>query len=370
VEVSGEELLDRIRGGWVGMLIGGIEGLKHEFKYNERPRESLPDFPLLPEGARSDDDNDFELTHLYFMDKEGTLKIPYDRIVAIWKANMNKGIWVANKNARELMDKGIVPPATGDPKNNKAASFNLSGQFCVEAYGMISPGMPQAAADLGIYYAHIAVSGEPIQATQFWTALISLNAFHEGPLEEVIQEAAQAADPQSAMAEVVRDALKVRRENPEDWKAARKVFYDKWLVERKWNGNATPTNGGMTLLALLYGKGDFYKSLQYAMALGLDADCNAATVGAVLGVRMGYRKIAALPGFKMPDTYKNLTRPELPKEMKVSEQAELFLRVCERVILEHGGRKTVVDGKPGYRVLLQEPKLLEPLPPKPAAGTP
>src|SRR5512136_862962 len=63
IDLTREQLLDHIRGGWTGMLIGGIEGLAHEFKYIQQPRESLPDYAFLPQGARSDDDNDFEWTH-------------------------------------------------------------------------------------------------------------------------------------------------------------------------------------------------------------------------------------------------------------------------------------------------------------------
>lgn len=359
--VSREELLDRIYGGWVGMLIGGIEGLPYEFKYNEEPRESLPDFTFLPNGARTDDDNDFELTHIFFMDKENVLKLPYTRIVEIWKANMNSGIWVANKRARDLMDQGMVPPATGDPKNNERAAYNLSGQFCTESYGMISPGMPQSAADIGIHYAHISVSNEAVQAAQFWPALISLNIFYKGPIEGLIKEALKAVDPTSAMNEAVLDAIKTYHENPKDWKMARRIFYNKWGIERKWNRNSTPLDGGFVILALLYGEGDFYKSMQYAMALGLDADCNAATVGAVIGVNMGYKKIADLPGFNMPDIFVNKTRPQLPSEMKISEQAEMFIRVCEHVILENGGKKIEIKGKPGYQIVLQNPKMIEPL---------
>ena len=358
-DVSREELFDRIYGGWVGMLIGGIEGLPHEFKYNEQPRETLPDFSFLPKGARTDDDNDFELTHIYFMDKENILKLPYPRIVEIWKANMNSGIWVANKRARDLMDQGIVPPATGDPINNERAAYNLSGQFCTESYGMISPGMPQAAANIGIHYAHISVCCEAIQATQFWTTLISLNSFYRGNIEKLMKEAVKAVDPTSAIAEVVRDAVRVYNENPKDWKISRQMIYNKWSVERKWNMNSTPLDGAFVILALLYGEGDFYKTLQYGMALGLDADCNAATAGAVIGVNMGYKKIAALPGFNMPDIYINKTRPQLPGEMKISEQAEMFMRVCEHVILENGGSKIVINGKPGYRIVLQKPKMIE-----------
>ena len=61
------QLADRIRGGWTGTLIGGIEGLPHEFQYNEEPRAELPEFSMLPDGARTDDDNDFEWTHLYYI---------------------------------------------------------------------------------------------------------------------------------------------------------------------------------------------------------------------------------------------------------------------------------------------------------------
>jgi hypothetical protein len=343
------------------MLIGGLEGLAHEFKYIDKPRDTLPNFEFLPKGAKTDDDNDFEWTHLYFMDKEGVLKIPYPRIVEIWKANMNSGIWVANRQARALMDKGVVPPATGSPENNPAAWYNLSGQFCVESYGLIAPGMPRAGADIGLHYARIAVSGEPLQATPYWTSLISLAEVDDGTIGELIKRAIGAVDPRSAMAQVAQDALQFHADNPADWKKARQLMHQKW-TGLGWNGNSTPTNGGLVLLALLYGQGDFYKTLQYAMAMGEDADCNAATAGTVIGCRIGYAKIAAEPGFKMPDLYVNHTRPELPKTMKVSDQAQTLLRLCEKVILANGGSKIEVDGKPGYRIQLQDVEMLDPLP--------
>ncbi|HOX04094.1 MAG TPA: ADP-ribosylglycohydrolase family protein [Candidatus Paceibacterota bacterium] len=358
-EVTRAFLLDRIHGGWIGMLIGGLEGLPHEFKYKEQPRDTLPEFTFLEKGARSDDDNDFEWTHLWFMDQEGALKLPYPRLVEIWKANMNQGIWVANKRARELMDQGVMPPETGSAALNPHAHYNLSGQFCVESYGMIAPGMPQTAADLALHYARIAVSEEPLQAAQYWTALISLIAFHEGPLETAIEAALEAADPASAMAEAVADARRLHREHPRNWKAARQAVHRKWVQQRQWNMNSTPSNGALVLLALLYGEGDFYRTLQYAMALGYDADCNAATAGAVIGTRLGFRHIAALPQFKMPGRYINRTRPSLPAESRVSDQAETLMRLCERVILTNGGERIEVDGQPAYRVRLQTPRTIE-----------
>ncbi len=366
IDLTREQLLDHIRGGWTGMLIGGIEGLAHEFKYIKEPRASLPEYRFLPDGSRSDDDNDFEWTHLWFMEREGTLKIRYPRIVEIWKANMNRGLWAANRQARKLMDEGVLPPETANPARNSFAPYNLSGQFCVEAYGLIAPGMPQTAADLGVHYARIAVSGEPLQATRYWTTLISLVGVRSKPLEELLRESIRAVDPASAQAEAVRAAIKAFHDHPGDWKAARRVFHEKWYVPkeepwnpnanpRKWNDNSTPLNGAMVLLALLYGQGDFYQTGQYAMALGYDADCNAATACAVVGARTGFAAIQKLPGFDMPDRYVNHTRPQLPKETKVSEQAELMMRVCERVIMANGGERLTIGGKPGYRIRVQVP---------------
>jgi hypothetical protein len=361
-DVTREFLLDRIQGGWAGMLIGGLEGLPHEFKYGDRPRDALPEFTFLENGARSDDDNDFEWTHLWYMDRERVFKLPYPRVVGIWKENMNTGLWVANKRARELMDQGVMPPETGTTPHNPHAGYNLSGQFGVESYGLIAPGMPRTAVDLGLHYARIAVSGEPLQATQFWTTLVSLMPFHDGPVDAAIDAAYAAVDPASAMAEVVVDARHLHHAYHDDWKAARHAIHEKWVVEKKWNQNSTPANGALVLLALLYGEGDFYRTLQYAMALGYDADCNAATAGAVLGARLGFQHLAGLPQFRMPDRYVNQTRPSLPAECPVSSQAATLLRVCERLILAHGGEALSVDGGPGYRILLQAPALTEPLP--------
>lgn len=370
IELTRAQILDRIRGGWTGMLIGGIEGLAHEFKYIQQPRQDLPDFELLPQGARSDDDNDFEWTHLFFMNEENALKIPYPRLVEIWKANMNTGIWCANEQARKLMQQGVMPPDTADPQRNRFAPFNLAGQFCVEAYGLIAPGMPQAAADLGLHYARVAVSGEPLQAAQYWTALISLAAMGDNPIEDLLRQALRAVDPASAQAEAVHEAIKAFHAHRADWKAARQCFHDKWYFPKeklwdpratppKWNDNSTPLNGAMVLLALLYGDGDFYKTGQYAMALGYDADCNAATACAVVGTRQGFSAIEKLAAYRMPDKYVNRTRPQLPAESKVSFQAELMLRLCEKIILQNGGKKVSVGGEAGYQIPLQPPRVLE-----------
>ncbi|MGQ9770808.1 MAG: ADP-ribosylglycohydrolase family protein [Thermogutta sp.] len=360
--ISETELLDRIYGGWVGMLIGGLEGLPHEFKYRDEPSSSLPEFTFLANGARSDDDNDIELLHLWFMHEKQVLKIPYDEIVAIWRANMNKGIWRANKRARELMDEGLAPPLTGSVQYNEHAWYNLAGQFAVESYGLIAPGMPQTAANIGLYYARISVSEEPLQAVQFWTSAVSGSFLSSRSVVELLEESLKAVDPKSEMAQAVRDAIAAYRKDPSDWKKARAAIHQEWYLQRRWNENSVPLNGAAVCLALLYGDDDFYQTLRYAMAMGYDADCNAATAGTIVGVRWGFRRIANHPQFRMPDHYENRTRPQLPQEMRVSDQARILLELAQRVILAHGGSILREKGQVFYRIPLQEARLIEPLP--------
>lgn len=365
VEISAAELRDRIYGGWVGMLIGGIEGLPHEFKYREQPRDNLPEFTFLAGGARSDDDNDIEWTHLYFMYKEGTLLLPYERLLEIWQANMNQGIWRANKAARELMDKGVQPPETGHFRHNPHAWYNLSGQFAVESYGLLAPGMPQKASRIALHYARVAVSGEPLQAAQFWSTMVSLAFFHQGTVEELIDKALAATDPACALREAVADAKAAFHTCGPDWKAARQQIHQKWVIERGWNENSTPTNGALVCLALLYGDGDFYRTLQYAMALGHDADCNAATAGAVVGTLLGWERIRHLPQCQVVDRYVNRTRPQLPAEMTISEQVDILCQLAVRSIEESGGQ-LVREGEKLVRVRIpsERPAPVELLPPE------
>ena len=52
-------------------------------------------------------------------------------------------------------------------------------------------------------------------------------------------------------------------------------------------------NTAIMVLAMLYGQGDFEKTICTAVQCGFDTDCNAANAGAVLGVMTGAQ---ALPG--------------------------------------------------------------------------
>lgn len=50
----------------------------------------------------------------------------------------------------------------------------------------------------------------------------------------------------------------------------------------------TIPNAAVVVASLLWGGGDYTKSITLAVACGLDTDCNGATVGSIIGVMKGY----------------------------------------------------------------------------------
>ena len=133
-----------------GQIVGDLNGLRHEMKYIADPGNVEEYTPGLPEGGWTDDDTDIEWPYILEIQQTSNLMIPYQRIADIWRKHINRRIWCSHLYLRQLMDLGLDPPLTGRIEINPWADFNLSGQFVSETWGLISPGMPQTAARLGI----------------------------------------------------------------------------------------------------------------------------------------------------------------------------------------------------------------------------
>jgi hypothetical protein len=126
-------------------------------------------------------------------------------------------------------------------------------------------------------------------------------AFVSDDVAAVVEEALKVLPPESSFARCVRDVVSCYKADPSDWKKA-------WFeVERRWAedvgcpdfvfapGNIDArVNAAYVVIGLLYGRGDFGRTLEIAARCGQDSDCNPASAGGVLGTMLGYGGIPAV----------------------------------------------------------------------------
>jgi ADP-ribosylglycohydrolase len=359
VEISAEDLEDKIRGGLLAQLLGNLNGLPHENKYYEEPGDVRQYTPSLADGAWTDDDTDIEWVYISAMQRDRTILLGPERITTLWKQHINDHIWCANLYTRQLMDIGIDPPLTGNLALNPWSGFNISGQFVCESFGLIAPGMPQTAARIGLNYTHVTIDAEPAQTTQLFTAMIA-TAFFTDDIDAILEAGLASVDPDSEILPIIKDVRRWHKQYAGDWRTTRRLIRDKYTLyeSRTRNQNGYELCTAATVAALLYGEGDLVNTLIHAFNFGWDADNNAATAATIVGVTKGHRWMRQ-QDWEIEDSYRNTTRPSMPDDETITGFGDRIIEVACRVIVENGGSKIRSAGKDFYRISMQKPANVE-----------
>ena len=152
ITLTKEELLDKIKGGWAGQVIGCTYGGPTEFQYQGK---IIPESREIPWGdidyvertmKRSPglyDDVYMDLTFVDAFERLG-IEAPIDSI-ALAFANAGYPLWHANQAARYNILRGIMPPLSGHWLNNPHAD-DIDYQIEADYAGIMSPAMPNSAS--------------------------------------------------------------------------------------------------------------------------------------------------------------------------------------------------------------------------------
>ena len=362
VEISADDLEDKIRGGLLAQLLGNLNGLPHENKYYNEPGNVQHYTPSLADGAQTDDDTDIEWVYICAMQQDRTVLLGPERITSLWKQHINDNIWCANLYSRQLMDIGIDPPLTGKLALNPWSGFNISGQFICESFGLAAPGMPQTAGLIGLNYTHVTIDAEPAQTTQLFTAMIA-TAFFTDDIDAILDASLASVNPDSKILPIIKDVRRWHKQHTSDWRATRRLIRDKYTLyeSRTRNQNGYELCTAATVAALLYGQGDLVNTLIHAFNFGWDADNNAATAATIVGVIKGHRWMQR-QGWEIKHVYRNTTRPSMPEDETITGFGDRIIEVACHVIVENGGGKIHRAGKDFYRIRVQKPANVETLP--------
>ncbi len=182
---------------------------------------------------------------------------------------------------------GIPAPESGSiEQNGVILAEQIGGQIFIDTWGLVIPDDIEKAADYAMKAASVSHDGEGLNGARFMAACIS-KAFSTKDVEEIIDAGLSVIPKDSLYAKVTKSVIDFYEENPDDFSLCRKYLEDNWGYDKYGGVVHIIPNAGVCILALLYGEGDFNRTVEIATMCGWDTDCNAANVGTIMGVACG-----------------------------------------------------------------------------------
>ncbi|HNX36655.1 MAG TPA: ADP-ribosylglycohydrolase family protein [Kiritimatiellia bacterium] len=343
--LSIDDYRDRMKGGWIGQVIGVVWGAPTEFKWNDKviPEDQVPKWsPEMINNAFGQDDLYVEMTFLRSMEQYG-LDVPI-RQAGIDFANSEYALWCANNAGRTNLRKGIAPPDSSHPQFNKCPN-DIDYQIEADFAGLISPGLPNSVIALGEKFGRLMNYGDGVYGGQFMGGMYA-EAFFETDLLKIIDAGLACIPSDSQYAEMVRDMVRWYRESPNEWQKTWALCLQKYrkdpAYQKASNGGIdVKINGAMVLLGLLYGQGDMEKTVVISMRGGYDSDCNPSSAAGVLGTLIGFANLPAhYTKLLQLGTKFSYTAYNVPALLDVCE------KLARQIVVQQGGRvEKGADGK-------------------------
>ena len=305
---------------WIGKNIGGTIGGPYEWRqdildvkgFSSEKGEPLPN-----------DDLDLQLIWLCAMEEIGPSQLTARELAEYWIAYIPPH-WNEYGTGKANLKGGLLPPLCGEYKNEKWRHSN-GAWIRSEIWACLAPGYPEVARRYAFADACIDHGmGEGTVAEQFTATMESL-AFFNDDIRDVLNQALAAIPQESRVARSVRIAMD-GYDAGKDWVTVRNELV-KDSEDLGWF--MAPANIGYVVIGLLYGEGDFKKSMLTAVNCGDDTDCTAATIGAFLGIRSG---MAGIPSDWVEHIGDEIVTVSIDRSFENIRYMHTVTRLTERVM--------------------------------------
>lgn len=239
------------------------------------------------DGMPIDDDTNYTVLAQVLIEKYGKDFTPYD-VSRVWLDYQPKNAYcTAERIAFRNFVKGYVPPESAIYKN----PFRewIGAQIRADYFGYINPGNPEFAAEMAWRDASISHTKNGIYGEMFVAAMLAVAAETDS-FEDIIKGGLAQIPCTSRLYESVVEVLNGFKNGVGQKEAFEKIHkkYDEY-TDHGWCH--TISNAMIVTAALLYGNGDYGKSICMAVETGFDTDCNGATVGSIIGMAKGIDNI-------------------------------------------------------------------------------
>ena len=365
ITLNEREYRDKVLGCWLGKNIGGTLGAPFEW------RRQVNDVSFYTQDLGGEplpnDDLDIQLLWLVALEEMGP-DLDARTLAEYWTLYVTPH-WCEYGTAKINMRNGLMPPLSGSLHNDYRHSC---GSFIrSEIWACIAPGCPAVAARYAYNDAILDHGNGEGTYAEVFCAAVEAAAFVEQDIHRLIEIGLSFIPIESGVARAVIDVIASHKAG-KSWQAARDsvlagfrggTFWgnrrltsdDDWAKgfgEGKLGWDA-PSNIGMTIIGLLYGEGDFARSVCTAVNCGEDTDCTGATLGALYGILHGANAVPqewiAPIGRKIKTACLNLGElgyfgNQLPQD--VDEMTRRTASVARQTILRHHLPVTLAAERP------------------------
>lgn len=292
----------RVYAGWLGKCIGVRFGAPLEGWTYEEIRDNLGELDgYLNEAPgklfKPDDDTALPMILIRALEDYGpSPDLTAQQIGETWLNYLSDqqgtlwwgGYGISTEHTAYLnLAAGVPAPQSGSIAQNGAAlAEQIGGQIFSDIWGLVAPNDPALAVELAERASSVSHDGNGIYGGRFVAALVSL-AFSESDPVVLIERGLEYVPADSEFARVTRAMLDFYRDNPDDWRACFAYLKENFGYDRYPGMVHIIPNAGVVALALLYGAGDFSRTIQIGNMAGWDTDCNVGNVGAIMGVAVG-----------------------------------------------------------------------------------
>lgn len=274
-KLNQSEYLDKLHACWLGKNIGGTLGGPYE---GNRKFLDVQGFVTSSNEPLPNDDLDLQLVWLNAMEQVGPAVLDANVLADYWLGWIPPH-WNEYGIGKTNLQLGLLPPMSGEVDNEKWKTSN-GAWIRSEIWASLAPGQPDVAVRYATMDAMVDHGVSEGVFAEIFTASLQSMAYVEKDIPTLIHMALAQIPDTSMTAKTIRLVIDCYRKGvPYQETREQVVAFNK---ELGWF--QAPENLGFVAIGLLYGQGDFKKSMIYAINCGDDTDCTGATVGATLGI--------------------------------------------------------------------------------------
>jgi ADP-ribosylglycohydrolase len=233
-----------------------------------------------------DDDLDYTMLGLKILEKYGPGYTSSD-VGSEWLRGMPyETVYTAERIAYRNLVTGLVPPETARYRNPYREW--IGAMIRADIFGYVSPGDPAGAARLAYRDAALSHTANGIYG-EMWAAALIAASFASSDAREAIEQAMLVVPARSRLSSSLRATIDAHAAG-QSWDQAMDAMHRR-LDGYHWVH--TINNADVVAAALLWGDGDFSRTIGLAVEAALDTDCDGATAGSVFGALHGTGAIPA-----------------------------------------------------------------------------